>query len=131
MARFLTVLAVVLAFGLAVTDANAQGKKGQKGRMVNPEKIFKTLDKDGNGTLSAEEFKSAIKAQNKKLVKRIAKRVGEEKAQKFAERRMKQALSAWSQIEGSSDGVTFDEFKANFKKLFARGGRKGKNKGNN
>jgi len=51
------------------TFANAQEKKKK-----NPEKMFKKMDSDANGTISLDEFKAAKpKADADKLAKRFSK----------------------------------------------------------
>ncbi len=126
MARLFTVLAVLLAFAFVAGDVNAQGKgKGKKGkRKINPEKIFKALDKDGNGTLTKKEFETGMKAQNEKIMKRISKRFGEEKAKKFLDGRLKRALATWKEIDANNSGLSFEQFEKNYRKLMF-GGKKG------
>lgn len=53
---------------LALSFANAEekpgkGPKGEKGKRPAPEAIVKHLDKDGDGSLSLEEFKAGKRAQ--------------------------------------------------------------------
>lgn len=69
-----------LKFGLfvvalcSITFINAQERDGK--RKPNPERIFKKLDADANGSISLEEFKAKrLKGENKaeQIEKRFAK----------------------------------------------------------
>ncbi|MGL4400536.1 MAG: EF-hand domain-containing protein, partial [Luteolibacter sp.] len=80
-----TILATTLSYGEEAPE------KPEKPKAPNPEKMFKKLDTDGNGSLSLEEFKASPRGQ-----KDPAK-----------------AEEAYKKMDADSkDGVSLEEFKA-------------------
>ncbi len=100
-----------LAFTFSVSAGDEEGKKkrpegkGQRGRMPSPEQMIKKLDKDGNGTLSLEEFKKGKGAQKKP-----------DRAEQF-----------FKKMDADKDGqLTKDEITEARKKMRQRRGKGGK-----
>ncbi len=61
--RFMAWLALVALTALGI--AETRGEEGEK-KPASAEKLFKQRDKDGDGFLSLEEFKSVIKKEEMK-----------------------------------------------------------------
>lgn len=55
--KSITSILAILALAATVNAAEGDAKKPEAGKKkANPEEMFKKLDKDGNGSISKEEF---------------------------------------------------------------------------
>lgn len=55
--KAITSILAVLALSVSLNAAEGDAKKPEAGKpKMNPEEAFKKLDKDGNGSISKEEF---------------------------------------------------------------------------
>jgi hypothetical protein len=126
MREFKMMMVVLFAFsGVALAEETPgeapKAAKAAKGK-VPPEKIFKKFDKDGDGTVTLEEFT----AQRKVILERRAKAKGKP-APKVKEEHFKKAFDVFDTDE--SGGISQEEFVNHFKQqLKARKAKAGKAK---
>ncbi len=108
------VMAIVvgLAFsGMVLADEHEGGaEKAAKGKKrPSPEEVFKTWDKDGDGSISLEEFT----AQRKAMMEKRAKATGKA-APKVKDEQFKKVFDAWDTDQ--SGGISQEEFVEHSKK---------------
>ena len=95
----------MLGAGMVMAEEKTAGPRGNRGG--DPEVVFKAMDKDGNGSISLDEFKAAHEKRVAAMKERMGDKWDESRASK-----MPSSEDVFKKTDADSDGaVTLEEMK--------------------